>query len=67
MSYRAAWVFRSNWPRSIDPEACILFNQSTVGDVVKVTGSPRKLEAGNGYTDWNVSWSDWLAGSALQG
>ena len=24
------------------------------------------LEPGNGYTDWNVSWTDWLAGSALQ-
>lgn len=44
-----------------------LFNQSTVGDVVKVVGSPRHLEPGNGYTDWNVEWSDWLAGSALQG
>jgi lipoprotein-anchoring transpeptidase ErfK/SrfK len=44
-----------------------LFNQSTVGDIVKVVGSPRPLEPGNGYTDWNVSWDDWLAGSALQG
>jgi lipoprotein-anchoring transpeptidase ErfK/SrfK len=44
-----------------------LFNQSTIGDVVKVVGSPRHLEPGNGYTDWNVSWSEWLAGSALQG
>jgi lipoprotein-anchoring transpeptidase ErfK/SrfK len=44
-----------------------LFNQSTVGDVVKVVGSPRRLEPGNGYTDWNVSWSEWLEGSALQG
>lgn len=43
-----------------------LFNLSTVGDIVKVVGSPRPLEPGNGYTDWNVSWSDWLAGSALQ-
>jgi len=42
-----------------------LFNMSTVGDVVKVVGSPRELEPGNGYTDWNVSWADWLAGSAL--
>ena len=42
-----------------------LFNQSTVGDIVKVVGSSRPLEPGNGYTDWNVSWSDWLAGSAL--
>jgi lipoprotein-anchoring transpeptidase ErfK/SrfK len=43
-----------------------LFNQSTVGDIVKVVGSSRPLEPGNGYTDWNVSWTDWLAGSALQ-
>jgi lipoprotein-anchoring transpeptidase ErfK/SrfK len=43
-----------------------LFNQSTVGDIVKVVGSSRPLEPGNGYTDWNVSWSDWLAGSAVQ-
>lgn len=42
-----------------------LFNQSSVGDVVKVVGSPRTLESGNGYTDWNVSWEDWVAGSAL--
>jgi len=42
-----------------------LFNMSTVGDVVQVVGSPRELEPGNGYTDWNVSWADWTAGSAL--
>jgi lipoprotein-anchoring transpeptidase ErfK/SrfK len=42
-----------------------LFNLSTVGDVVKVVGSPRQLEPGNGYTDWNVSWAEWTAGSAL--
>jgi lipoprotein-anchoring transpeptidase ErfK/SrfK len=42
-----------------------LFNQSQVGDIVKVVGSSRPLEPGNGYTDWNVSWTDWLAGSAL--
>ena len=43
-----------------------LFNQTQIGDIVKVVGSPRPLEPGNGYTDWNVSWSDWLAGSATQ-
>lgn len=42
-----------------------LFEMSKVGDVVKVVGSPRTLEPGNGYTDWNVSWADWTAGSAL--
>jgi lipoprotein-anchoring transpeptidase ErfK/SrfK len=42
-----------------------LFNQTHVGDIVKVVGSPRTLEPGNGYTDWNVSWNKWLQGSAL--
>ncbi|MCL3836717.1 L,D-transpeptidase [Aeromicrobium duanguangcaii] len=44
-----------------------LFSQSKRGDVVRYVGSPRRLEPANGWTDWNVSWSDWLEGSALQG
>jgi lipoprotein-anchoring transpeptidase ErfK/SrfK len=43
-----------------------LFNRSSVGDIVQVVGSPRPLEPGNGYTDWNVPWSQWKAGSAVQ-
>lgn len=43
-----------------------LFNRTYVGDVVRVVGSPRTLEPGNGYTDWNVSWRTWLNGSALR-
>lgn len=42
-----------------------LFYASSVGDVVNVVGSSRKLEPQNGWTDWNVSWSDWLAKSAV--
>jgi lipoprotein-anchoring transpeptidase ErfK/SrfK len=45
--------------------AAWLFAQSSVGDVVKVTGSSRQLEEGNGWTDWNVSWSEYRQGSAL--
>ncbi|MGN6599232.1 MAG: L,D-transpeptidase [Actinomycetes bacterium] len=45
-------------------DAIWLYDLSRVGDIIKVVNSPRKLEPGNGYTDWNVSWSDWLAGSA---
>ena len=44
-----------------------LFDQSHRRRRRQGDGSPRTLEPGNGYTDWNVSWSDWLAGSALQG
>jgi lipoprotein-anchoring transpeptidase ErfK/SrfK len=42
-----------------------LFNLSHVGDVMRVINSPRTLEPGNGYTDWNVAWHTWLKGSAL--
>jgi lipoprotein-anchoring transpeptidase ErfK/SrfK len=45
--------------------AAWLFEQSTVGDVVIVTGSDRELEEGNGWTDWNVSWAEYREGSAL--
>jgi len=41
------------------------YNLSKPGDPVTITGSPRGLAAGdNGYADYNVSWTDWLAGSA---
>ncbi len=42
-----------------------LFTQTKVGDVVEVTGTDRQMELGNGYGDWNLSWADWKAGSAL--
>ncbi|MEQ4718990.1 Ig-like domain-containing protein [Nonomuraea sp. B19D2] len=35
------------------------------GDIIKVTGTSRKLQFGNGPTPWDKSWEDWLAGSAL--
>jgi len=40
-----------------------LYEHSKVGDVVVYTGSKRKLEWGNGYTAWNMSFSSWAAGS----
>jgi lipoprotein-anchoring transpeptidase ErfK/SrfK len=35
------------------------------GDVVEVVGSPRRPGNSFGVADWNMSWSRWLAGSAL--
>ncbi|MEV4115995.1 Ig-like domain-containing protein [Nonomuraea sp. NPDC049695] len=35
------------------------------GDIIKVVGTSRKLEFGNGPTPWAKSWEEWLAGSAL--
>jgi lipoprotein-anchoring transpeptidase ErfK/SrfK len=45
--------------------AAWLFGLTHVGDVVDVTGSSRHMEPTNGYGDWNVSWKDYKAGSAL--
>ncbi|MGW1022389.1 Ig-like domain-containing protein [Streptomyces sp. NPDC002577] len=49
----AAWFFRT-------------FNQ---GDIVKVVNSngAQMDPFGNGFGDWNVSWKDWRAGSAVLG
>jgi lipoprotein-anchoring transpeptidase ErfK/SrfK len=42
-----------------------LYERSKRGDVVEFVNSPRETEPQNGWTDWNVSWDDWLRGSAL--
>ncbi|HWC41483.1 MAG TPA: Ig-like domain-containing protein [Actinomycetota bacterium] len=41
------------------------FRLTRRGDVVEVRGSPRRPGASFGVADWNMSWSRWLAGSAL--
>lgn len=40
------------------------YNHEHPGDVVIVTGTPRKLEVTNGWGFWQASWKEWLAGSA---
>ncbi|MFD0415889.1 Ig-like domain-containing protein [Streptomyces sp. NPDC127108] len=41
------------------------FSNSLIGDVVTVKGSPDKTIApDNGLNGWNMSWSQWTAGSA---
>ncbi|MER6307199.1 L,D-transpeptidase [Streptomyces sp. NPDC001739] len=42
------------------------FNESLVGDVVVVKNShDRMVQPDNGLNGWNLSWSDWKAGSAI--
>ncbi|MEU5009956.1 Ig-like domain-containing protein [Streptomyces sp. NPDC021749] len=42
------------------------FNESLVGDVVVVKNSHDKMvQPDNGLNGWNLSWSDWKAGSAV--
>ncbi|MGI5214885.1 Ig-like domain-containing protein [Plantactinospora sp. CA-290183] len=42
-----------------------LFSQTKVGDPIVVKGTERRLENGNGWTDWNMSWSEYVKGSAI--
>lgn len=43
-----------------------LFETVKKGDPVEYSGSSRPIEEGNGWTDWNVSWDDWVGRSALK-
>jgi lipoprotein-anchoring transpeptidase ErfK/SrfK len=42
-----------------------LFNRVLIGDPVITTGSRRRVEMGNGYADWNLSYAEYAKGSAL--
>ena len=42
-----------------------LFGKTKIGDPVTVTGTERKLTDGNGWTAWNLSWSEFIRSSAL--
>jgi lipoprotein-anchoring transpeptidase ErfK/SrfK len=46
-----------------DANAYWLFQNSQVGDVVDVRNTGRLQDLGNGITEWNVSWKDWLQNS----
>lgn len=47
-------------------DAARFFKSSMVGDVVEVVNSgDRTVDAANGLSDWNLSWADWTAGSAV--
>ncbi|MGI5349198.1 L,D-transpeptidase [Streptomyces sp. CA-250714] len=42
------------------------YENSMIGDVVVVKGSPDKtIQPENGLNGWNMSWSEWKAGSAI--
>ncbi|TDC01786.1 L,D-transpeptidase [Micromonospora fluostatini] len=42
-----------------------LFERTRVGDPITIKGTERKLAAGNGWTAWNLEWSEFVEGSAL--
>ncbi|MDJ1134014.1 L,D-transpeptidase [Streptomyces iconiensis] len=42
------------------------YENSLVGDIVEVKGSPDKtVQPDNGLNGWNMDWSEWKAGSAI--
>jgi lipoprotein-anchoring transpeptidase ErfK/SrfK len=42
-----------------------LFDRTLVGDPITVKGTGDKLDYGNGWTPWDLSWSEFIKGSAL--
>jgi len=42
-----------------------LFGQTRIGDPITVKNTEEKLENGNGWTDWNMSWDQYVKGSAI--
>ncbi|MEV1011913.1 Ig-like domain-containing protein [Streptomyces sp. NPDC049881] len=49
-----------------DTDAYWFFEESIIGDVIVVTNSPdEQMAPDNGLNGWNLSWDDWVAGSAL--
>jgi lipoprotein-anchoring transpeptidase ErfK/SrfK len=48
-------------------DAAWFYTLSRRGDIVVVTNTGRPLVSGNGWTDWNMDWEHWLAGSAISG
>ncbi|MFK3980036.1 Ig-like domain-containing protein [Micromonospora sp. NPDC050397] len=47
------------------PNARWLFEKTKVGDPVTVKGTERRLESGNGWTAWDMTWEEFIKGSAL--
>jgi lipoprotein-anchoring transpeptidase ErfK/SrfK len=42
-----------------------LFDKTLIGDPITVRGTEDKLAAGNGWTAWDMSWKEFIKGSAL--
>ncbi|HEY3007764.1 MAG TPA: Ig-like domain-containing protein [Micromonosporaceae bacterium] len=47
------------------PNATWLFGKTKIGDPVIVRGTEHRLEQGNGWTAWDMSWAEYIKGSAL--
>jgi lipoprotein-anchoring transpeptidase ErfK/SrfK len=80
LTYDGIFLHAAPWNESLhgvqnDSHGC--FNLSTTdakwfydnfqpGDIVILSGTPDKVTIDRGYGDWNVSWDEWVKGSALK-
>jgi lipoprotein-anchoring transpeptidase ErfK/SrfK len=48
-----------------DADAEWAYSHLRPGDIVIMSGTPDKVTLTRGYGDWNVSWDQWVKGSAL--
>jgi lipoprotein-anchoring transpeptidase ErfK/SrfK len=70
--HSAPWSMGSQGVRNVS-HGCVgaspanaewFFSSTLPGDIVRVVNSERQVAPGNGFADWQDSWSTWLAGSA---
>lgn len=45
--------------------AAWLMDVTQVGDLVTISGTEERLQSGNGWTAWDLSWAEYVKGSAL--
>nr|MDT0660968.1 Ig-like domain-containing protein [Micromonospora sp. DSM 115978] len=71
--HSAPWSVASQGRRNVS-HGCVnmseanakwLFGQTSIGDPITVKGTERKLENGNGWTEWNMTWDEYVKGSAI--
>jgi hypothetical protein len=48
-----------------EDNAAWVFNVSHIGDPVTVTGTEVHVDPGDGWTVWDMNWTDYIKGSAL--
>ena len=71
--HSAPWSVRDQGHRNVS-HGCVnlspgnakwIFDKSLIGDPITVHGTEDKLIQGNGWTPWDLSWKDFVKGSAL--
>ncbi len=72
--HAAPWSVRHQGKRNVS-HGCVgmsmdnarwFYDHTIIGDVVDTVNSSREMELRNGFGDWNMSWAEWVKGSALE-